>query len=244
MSRSIVETEAGSGLWNMAVDEALLEAAVAGGEPAFRWYQWSEPTLSLGYFQDVAEVARTLIAPGLPIVRRLSGGGAILHHHELTYSLTIPSGHALAHDPHQLYLSVHERIISVLEGFGYPVRLRGEKSAEGDLPPPFLCFGRGDEFDVVLQGHKVLGSAQRRRRGSILQHGSLMYRHSEFATEYPGLFDLADSAVEIHLLRQELATRVGLLLGGDAEFTALKAGVMQRARELAARLASDSVRLR
>src|SRR5262245_32066382 len=79
------------GAWNMAVDQALLESAAASGGVALRFYQWSEPTLSLGYFQPIA--ARSEHPPSLhsPVVRRASGGGAILHDRELTYSIAAPS---------------------------------------------------------------------------------------------------------------------------------------------------------
>jgi lipoate-protein ligase A len=76
----------------------------------------------------------------------------------------------------------------------------------------FLCFGRGDAFDVVLGGHKVLGSAQRRRKGAILQHGSLVLRRSSFAPQFPGIADLADFSLSESALAERLAGAVGAVI--------------------------------
>src|SRR5690242_1143259 len=77
------------GSWNMAVDEALLETAADAGIATLRFYQWNEPTLSLGYFQAAAERNQHSMSSGCPLVRRASGGGAILHDRELTYSIAM-----------------------------------------------------------------------------------------------------------------------------------------------------------
>jgi lipoate-protein ligase A len=186
--RVVIESEPQGGVRNMALDEALLEAALDRGECTVRWYRWNGPTVSLGYFQaaDAAQAIPELA--GLPIVRRLTGGGAILHHHEWTYSCTVPPGHPLAESPTQIYDLVHERVVAALKEQGIGAALRGEALA--DREGTFLCFGRGDPRDIVMGGHKIMGSAQRRRRGSILQHGSLLVRRSEHAQQFPGVADL------------------------------------------------------
>lgn len=177
-----------SGVRNMAIDEALLDSAAAGGPFTLRLYRWREATISTGYFQrNSPEVARGGRFAGLPVVRRLSGGGAILHHHELTYSVTAPPDHPLAKEPGLLYAAAHAAMRAALREQGVPVEFRGS-SHEGDKT--FLCFSRGDRRDLVALGQKVLGSAQRRRHGAVLQHGSLLLRASEFAPEFPGLTDL------------------------------------------------------
>src|ERR1700690_2690830 len=149
-ARVVIESEPQDGVRNMAVDEALLEAALERGECTVRWYRWREATVSLGYFQD-AEAAATI--PGLcalPIVRRLTGGGAILHHHEWTYSCTAPPGNPLAENPTQIYDRVHELIVAALAEQGICSALRGEALAERE--GTFLCFGRGYPRDIVLNG--------------------------------------------------------------------------------------------
>jgi lipoate-protein ligase A len=172
----------------MAVDEALLEAALERDECTVRWYRWSTATVSLGYFQAAEAALAIPELAGLPMVRRLTGGGAILHHHEWTYSCSVPAAHPLAEAPTRLYGLVHERVVRALAEQGIRAALRGQALAERE--GTFLCFGRGDPRDVVLNGHKILGSAQRRRRGAVLQHGSLLVRHSEHAPQFPGLVDL------------------------------------------------------
>jgi hypothetical protein len=91
-----------NGAWNMAVDEALLLDAIEDGSATLRFYQWSEPTLSLGYFQRYADRNQHHASRNCAIVRRQSGGGAILHDRELTYSLVLPPGHPLGRNPNGL----------------------------------------------------------------------------------------------------------------------------------------------
>lgn len=206
----IVDSVPATGVWNMAVDQTLLESAVAGGPPTVRWYRWNRPTISVGYFQSPALALVDERLQNLPVVRRLSGGGAIVHHHELTYSCTLPAGHPLAGTQRDLYLAVHERIIAVLAEFGYQTQFRGQ-------PVPgrageFLCFRRGDDFDVVMAADKVLGSAQRRRKGAVLQHGSLILERSEWTPEFPGVFDCAGHATPVAELIERLAESVAGLL--------------------------------
>jgi lipoyl(octanoyl) transferase len=208
--RVIVEEQPASGAWNMAVDEALLETAVGGGPATVRWYSWQEATLSLGHFQDMEGARRDPRFRELPVVRRLSGGGAVVHHHELTYSCTLPAWHPLARDARQLYGLVHGRIIEILAGSGFAATLRGGEPAP-DRATKFLCFGRDDDFDVVLARQKVLGSAQRRRKGAVLQHGSLVLRRSAWAPEFPGLFDCGGHAVSEADLMAPLAEAVASL---------------------------------
>lgn len=198
----MVDAAAGSGVYNMAVDEVLLESALDDGRCTLRWYRWREPTVSLGFFQPAEEVGPGARFDRLAKVRRLSGGGAILHHHELTYSCAIPPEHPLAKDPVQLYDAIHEAILGVLARHGVRADLRGSKLSGAE---PFLCFGRGDPRDIVIGPHKILGSAQRRRRGGVLQHGSLLLRRSPHAPEFPGLFDLARVPATEEQLLCELA---------------------------------------
>ena len=150
----------------MAIDETLLESAANQEWCTLRWYQWDQPTISLGYFQKNASEDSAENWQDLPRVRRLSGGGAILHHHELTYSFALPGSHPLAKTPPGLYVAIHQPIIDVLAAHGLQVQFRGVSFRSKS--EPFLCFGRGDERDLVYQGQKILGSAQRRRRGAIV----------------------------------------------------------------------------
>lgn len=192
----------------MAVDEALLEAAVAGSDATLRLYQWNEPTLSLGYFQRYDDRQTHAASRECAIVRRQSGGGAILHDHELTYSLTLPPGHPLGRDATALYHAIHNVFIELLSPrlpSQTPPWQLALNAADSRLPPsaePFLCFQRRAKGDLVLRSsefaatnsetctYKLLGSAQRRHRGAILQHGSFLISRSSAAPELSGWQDL------------------------------------------------------
>ncbi len=194
--RIILETQPQTGAWNMALDEALLNSAVRCGVCTVRVYRWCEPTVSLGYFQKPGELDASSPLMALPQVQRLTGGGAILHHYEWTYSCAVPAGHPAIRVPGELYAAVHRRIIDALAMHGVTADLRSAttsstKPAASSPTSPFLCFFRGDPNDIVLNGRKIVGSAQRRRKGAVLQHGSILLRHSEFAPEIPGIADLA-----------------------------------------------------
>lgn len=228
--RLIVDHEPASGAWNMAVDEVLLESAVGGGPCTVRWYRWERATLSIGYFQDRIVAQNDARLSGLPVVRRLSGGGAIVHDHEWTYACTLSADHDLARDARQLYTRVHEGIIQALAEFGFSAELRGKTDASRGQE--FLCFGRGDDFDMVMGSHKVLGSAQRRRKGAVLQHGSLVLRASRWAPEFPGIFDCAGRTASETELVKRLSSAVGNMLAARVEPGRLSPEERDRAMQL------------
>ena len=216
--RVLVDPQPNRGSWNMAVDEVLLNAAVQRNQCTFRLYEWCEPTLSLGYFQSVDVAARSSLST-LPMVRRLTGGGAILHHHEWTYSLALPAAHVLAREPYALYQHVHKRLIDVLAAHGFASEMAAPIESEAEQP--VLCFARRSADDVVCQGQKVIGSAQRRRRGAILQHGSLLLKRSPHAPEYPGICDLGNVLKPPDTMRTEIIDRLGSLLSDAPDRTGL-----------------------
>jgi lipoyl(octanoyl) transferase len=225
-----VDAVPSSGRWNMALDEALLIDAVDEGRCHLRFYGWEEPTLSLGYFQRSEERLADPALAGLPAVRRLSGGGAILHDRELTYSCVVPPAHRFARQPLELYDTVHAAFVDVLAALGIEVAPRGAAHAQD--AQPFLCFVRGDERDLICRGHKVLGSAQRRRRGAVLQHGSLLLERSDRAASIPGLYDLQPLR-----LPDEFATTLGPRIArslGRIEIAPLPVTATTNAERLAA----------
>ena len=161
---------------NMAIDDCLLAAIAAGAAPALRLYRWREPTLSLGYFQSFADPARSRpeIA-ALPVVRRVTGGGAILHADELTYSMALPIDHPLVGDqPARLYTWMHDRIAEATAALGGATAPKGGDRPLSGRGGPFLCFRRHAPFDLMADGEKLAGSAQRRTRRGVLQHGSVI----------------------------------------------------------------------
>jgi len=169
--------EPSDGPTNMGRDDALLACVGKGmSSSTLRLYRWDPPTISLGYFQPYAEY-KALESPAreLPVVRRSTGGGAILHDLELTYSLTLSLGHELLkRGPHRLYEVVHEAVIAALEAVGAKGFTCGESDGSGASRGPFFCFARRHCFDVLVGEGKVAGSAQRRTREAVLQHGSII----------------------------------------------------------------------
>ena len=183
------------GSWNMAFDEAMLIEGENTGTAALRFYSWSRPTLSLGYFQALHEREQHAHSQACDVVRRPSGGGAILHHRELTYALVLPAQHPLTAQTKQLYAAVHSTLIDVLASLGLDGTLCESRQPDSATPPPFLCFLRREAGDVLVDGHKVAGSAQRRRQGAVLQHGSVLFAQSPHAPELLGLQELANTTV-------------------------------------------------
>lgn len=194
---------------NMAIDQRMLETAAETGRLLLRVYRWREPTLSLGYFQKYLEFQEYVqqtsrsASPSVPVVRRATGGGAIVHHHDWTYSIAVPpaagqTSKGLATGPAQkLYDCIHAEIALWLTEIGYAARL-WDVSDESDRCPPkagcsFLCFERRSRGDIVVGNTKVLGSAQRRHQGAVLQHGSLLLQRSEFAPSLSGLQEIAEN---------------------------------------------------
>lgn len=204
------------GPWQMAADEALLDSVTADRSGAIvRTYEWSQPTLSLGYFQSIAEVEADVRWSSVAIVRRPTGGGALWHDREITYAVVVPADHPSARPSRTLYRTIHRAIAEELRRSGVPARLRGESEVASMLASrPFLCFADRDDDDVVVGPFKVVGSAQRRRAGAVLQHGSLLFRRSPTTPELPGLADLtplSDSAPRwADKLREILPKALGL----------------------------------
>jgi len=190
------------GAWNMAVDEMLLNQAQQQASTCLRLYRWSEPTLSLGYFQSYQDRDRHAASRHCAAVRRLTGGGAIIHDSELTYSIVLPGTHPLAACRDELYRAVHGCLIEVMASFGATAGLC-EDAAKRTVPlEPFLCFQRRSLGDVLLGEHKICGSAQRRRNKAVLQHGSLLWRASRAAPELPGVADLVKQPISLDCLRE------------------------------------------
>ncbi len=233
----MIEQAARCGSWNMATDEYLLEAALSDNLKAVRMYRWDEPTVSLGYFQDSDNETLQTTFQDLAAVRRLSGGGAILHHHELTYSFGLPADDPLTTMPTELYGRIHSAIINVLGDFGAECAMRGEDDAKAD--EPFLCFVRGDRHDIHCNGYKVVGSAQRRRKGAVLQHGSVILERSTHAAEIPGLRDLAgnfkpksSTPAQIKNLESTLGHAIAETLGPVRQISAWPGNAADRIAEL------------
>jgi lipoate-protein ligase A len=178
----------------MAADEALLEHVIASGRPALRFYTWDPPTLSLGYFQPFAERL-----PGITVVRRMTGGGAIVHDRELTYALGLPPAEKAREWPCRL----HDMVRDALAACG--VRIATSGCGEENGRGRFLCFEHHTPGDLLIAGHKIGGSAQRRRDGAVLQHGSVLLAASSHAPQLRGIVELTGVEVAPQQLADEIA---------------------------------------
>jgi len=207
----------------MERDEALLAKVAADSSRSYiRIYTWNEPTVSLGYFQKQSDDRDPRLAD-CPVVRRLTGGGAILHDKEVTYSCALPATHPIRTSPVQLYEVVHHAVIELLNSFGVNCCLRQdapkpELLEAHDDAEPFLCFLRSDPRDIVSGQHKIVGSAQRRRRGSILQHGSILLSASALTPEVQGVSELLPSFNEQQFLAQ-LPTTIGQAIADEFDLS-------------------------
>lgn len=163
-----------SGLQNMCIDYYLAHACVENQEPVVRFYGWNPFCLSLGKHQNVGDVAlEKLFRAGFDLVRRPTGGSAILHSEELTYSFSVPG---IRVDHQGLYRFFHVLLKSALQQCGISVSL--EDSATGYRlnrgGDTFACFNRTAFSELKYDGKKIVGSAQKILPESLLQHGSIM----------------------------------------------------------------------
>ena len=194
----------------MAVDQALLQSVEDSGMPVVRIYGWQPATLSLGYFQSYTD--RESHCESLPcsVVRRASGGGAIVHDQETTYSLCIPSSSRWARQNTEVYSTVHACISESLSD--WDVEVVSFKKPTEEPPPtsgrPFLCFQRRYPGDLIFSGQKVVGSAQRRSKTALLQHGSILWERSEFAPQLAGINDLAEQVIDTVQFAEAFVTRL------------------------------------
>ena len=211
----------------MAADELLAVEAVRLGRPLVRLYGWTTTTFSLGAFQRFADAAAAEAVATLPLVRRPSGGGGIVHGSDLTYAVAVPRDHPWGGEPQVLYDAFHESLAAELRHRGVAAALHaGRDRAAGD-EGRLLCFDRRARGDLVVQatgpdpdGHKIMGSAQRRLAGAVVQHGSLLLRESPGvgpAARHPGVENL-HPGFETYALRQladAWLTRLAAAMGTD-----------------------------
>lgn len=196
---------------NMAADEALLHSASESGLASLRFYTWIEPTLTLGYFQPATDRFADERLAGLPWVRRITGGAALVHHHEVTYALALPSGKPwqAASDPWGCRF--HHVVTAALLGAG--AETRSVVCGEEKKLDPVLCFLHQTPGDLLACGAKVVGSAQRKQKGALLQHGGILLQQSEYTPQLPGLRELTGVQITpeqvANLVTERFATDTG-----------------------------------
>jgi len=161
------------GSMNMARDEVHLSVAEQGGPPSLRLYAWKNPTLSLGAHQSAADAdLRACRRLGVDLVRRPTGGGAVLHHHEITYAVTGRLGEApFPRSVVAVYEKIAAALVAGMARLG--VAAVASRTVASGLAPAH-CFGEPSSRELIARGRKLAGSAQLRRRGAFLQHGSIL----------------------------------------------------------------------
>ena len=227
----------------MALDQAILESTsqrcldTGRAAPTLRFYGWSKPTLSLGYFQSHRRVPKEF--EGVEKVRRSTGGGAILHDRELTYSLTVPVSSRSKISRQDLYVEMHAAIVSSLASLGVTARAYRESGSTAGKEDAFLCFQRRTDEDLIISGYKIVGSAQRRARAALLQHGSVLLRASAATPQLPGVFDLTSMKLEIDTICDQIIGSIGGWMNVDFSEGQPGSEELDRARESRQRFESS-----
>jgi len=227
-----LDTGPAGGAANMALDEALLKGQQSGDSPpTLRFYAWQPATISLGYFQDPVKeldlnACRRL---GIPWVKRITGGRAILHDLEVTYSLTAPEDHPLVKGTIlESYLKVSRGLAAGLRNLGVPAEIVEKKSGRAESG---VCFEAPSWYELAAEGKKLVGSAQTRKFHAVLQHGSI-----PLATDPEKLYAVfrLEDETRRKLIQKypQRATSVSAVLGRKADYGEVRDAVIRGFQEL------------
>lgn len=176
MNWRLLITPPANGAWNMAADEAILEHIGRGESlPTLRLYAWHPPCLSLGYAQPFSDVdTHRLNQRGWEVVRRATGGRAILHTDELTYSVIAPASEPRVEGSVlESYNRLAQALLPAVKTLELPVEMKEGVTQDGILRNNPVCFEVPSAYEITVNGRKLIGSAQARKRDGVLQHGSL-----------------------------------------------------------------------
>jgi len=219
-----IDTGVNNAFLNMAIDEAILDEHIQGGvPPTLRVYQWDPPALSLGYNQSIAhdvDVAKCREA-GVEVVRRITGGGVVLHAQELTYSVVSAVNDGIPESVAGSYRFLSQGLIASYKILGLDVELKPGRNKTRSA----ACFSVATLADLTHRGRKLAGSAQARRRNALLQHGSLpIQSHADI------LFSVLKFSSEAsrHTARSVFNKRMlvlGEIIGRDIDMQELKDGL-------------------
>lgn len=212
------------GAENMARDAALLAAQRPDGEPLLRLYRWSPPAVSLGYNQDAARFdAAAIAARGWDLVRRPTGGRAILHHQELTYALVGASPSPLfGATLHSCYEVINRALLGFLRDLGIEAEESGPEPREALRGAS--CFRSAGQHEIRVGGRKLIGSAQRRTGSVFLQHGSILTgpAHAELAAVIADRDERGRDEAALRAATTDLSALLGRTLMTEAELDELQ----------------------
>lgn len=160
--------------YNMAIDEAILELCTQNDPPTLRFYEWEGIPVSIGYFQPAEKIKRSLSMPDCSIVRRPTGGGAVVHNNDITFSIVFPES-LLNTSITDSYKQIN---LSVIEEIGLQENLcliDTDNQSQRKQKRPGLCFDEPTRYDIIWKNIKVGGNAQRRKKGIVLHQSSFFY---------------------------------------------------------------------
>lgn len=167
----MINTGVGAAASNMAADEALLEMQGEDAMPVLRLYGW-KPSLSLGRFQDTAHIRREALEEhGVSCVRRMTGGGALIHGGDLSYSLVFPRNYLAGKGVKESYRHLCRFLLRLYEKLGLEAWFTADAGLEA-APSP-ICLAANEPYDIVIDGKKMGGNAQRYTKRTLLMHGSI-----------------------------------------------------------------------
>lgn len=155
----------------MAADEVLLETSASRGRPLLRFYSWDRLAVSIGYIQSLSAAPA-----GFAVVRRPTGGGVVYHDHDFTYTVVVPADHWLVQlNRHQSYDRINQAVQSGLADLACPAELSSQDISSAVDRLSMVCFQHPTQYDVLLNGQKIAGSAQRRTVNGLLHQGSIHF---------------------------------------------------------------------
>lgn len=177
----VIYTGFSDGYYNMALDEALLENFTEGSAPILRLYGWEPAAVSVGRFQKLngfldVDACR---AKDVPVVRRITGGGMIYHHRELTYSIVCtPEQLGVGRKPLDAYRRICGFLLEFYLRLGLDADFAMNLEANGKSGRENFCFAANERYDIIIGGRKIGGNAQRWLKHAVFQHGSIPYENS------------------------------------------------------------------
>ncbi len=213
----ILDTGIQKASFNMALDDILLERSLQGllKTPLFRFYGWESPSISLGRYQLIHKDIHlsNCFQDSIPLVRRPTGGRAVFHDDELTYSVIIPPGHNWArHSLMESYAMISKILVKGMKSIGLDVDFEKHTQGLKTYPHQASCFASTTPYEVTLKGYKIIGSAQYRHGGAILQQGSILISVKKGISAYfntneflqKGIKDIVNIDVNSESLKQKI----------------------------------------
>lgn len=243
----IIDSGPASGAMNMAVDEAIMQEYIAGRvPPTIRFYTWRPPAVSLGYAQRARQELdlQACRRQGIDVVRRLTGGRAVLHDAELTYSIVVSESHPLlpstitgSYQVLSRGLVAGLRLLGVEANMVVPAAAYSQRRARppGKSAATAACFDSPSQYEIAVAGKKLVGSAQVRKHGVILQHGSVLLAFDP--VKLASVFNLSPAARDaLATVLARRATSLSQVLARPVGYKEVAAALRQG---LCAALASD-----